>query len=282
MKIFILGSTGMLGHKVFYYLSSKKIYQIFNISRSALNQDTILADLRDLSKLESIVSSHMPNIVINCAGMLVNESAVDFTGSLTINTELPKFLDSISSTYNFKLIHISTDCVFSGNNGPYYDTDIPDPVDNYGKTKASGEINNDKNLTIRTSIIGPELSKNGTGLFHWFMSQEGSIDGYTKSIWSGLTTLEVAKAIEYAISKNIVGLKHLSSNSPISKYELLKIINKMTLKEIQINKIDGIVHNKTLSRSKDFFYNENLSYQELIYGMIEDISLSKLYKHYRL
>lgn len=282
MKIFILGSTGMLGHKVFYYLSSKKIYQIFNISRSALNQDTILADLRDLSKLESIVSSHTPNIVINCAGMLVNESAIDFTGSLTINTELPKFLDSISSTYNFKLIHISTDCVFSGNNGPYYDTDIPDPVDNYGKTKASGEINNDKNLTIRTSIIGPELSKNGTGLFHWFMSQEGSIDGYTKSIWSGLTTLEVAKAIEYAISKNIVGLKHLSSNSPISKYELLKIINKMTLKEIQINKIDGIVHNKTLSRSKDFFHNENLSYQELIYEMIEDISTSKLYKHYRL
>ena len=282
MKIFILGSTGMLGHKIFNYLLLKDKYEIINLSRSELNKDTIRIDLRDLAELESIILANKPDVIINCSGMLVKESSNDLPSAVKINSELPKFLDSVSQKYNYKLIHISTDCVFSGNSGPYNDFDFPDPKDHYGKTKASGEINNNHNLTIRTSIIGPELLESGTGLFNWFMKQEEAIDGYTKSIWSGLTTYEVAKAVEYSIINNEVGLKHLSSNSPISKYMLLKIINKITSKKLKINKVDGVMHDKSLIRSNDFFHTENLSYEKLIHEMYEDIELSGLYSHYQL
>ena len=125
------------------------------------------------------------------------------------------------------LIHISTDCVFSGNKGNYIETDYRDARDIYGLSKALGEIDNENDLTIRTSIIGPELKTNGEGLFHWFLSQKGNVYGYTDAIWGGVTTLEFAKAIDCAIEQRITGLINLTNKVPISKYELLKLSQKI-------------------------------------------------------
>ena len=126
-----------------------------------------------------------------------------------------------------KLIHISTDCVFSGRQGMYADNDFRDADDIYGRSKALGEIFSDKDLTIRTSIIGPELKRYGEGLFHWFMSQRERVNGYTKVFWSGVTTLELAKAIEYSLDNDVTGLFQLSNGVRISKYDLLVLFNEI-------------------------------------------------------
>ena len=126
---------------------------------------------------------------------------------------------------------ILQDCVFSGKRGNYSDTDFRDGDTPYARTKAMGEVIDDHNLTIRTSIIGPELKSNGTGLFHWFMHQHGEIKGYTHAYWSGVTTLELSKCIHAAIQQNLTGLYQLSMPEKISKYELLKLFQKVWKKE---------------------------------------------------
>jgi dTDP-4-dehydrorhamnose reductase len=123
--------------------------------------------------------------------------------------------------YGFKLIHISTDCVFSGDRGGYGENDFRDGDTAYARTKALGEVINDTDLTLRTSIIGPELKPNGTGLLHWFLVQKGEIKGYTKAFWSGVTTLELAKVVHQCIEQKITGLINVTMTPKISKFDLL-------------------------------------------------------------
>lgn len=278
MKIFILGSTGMIGHKIFYYLTKTDKYEIFNISKSILNKDTIQADLRDLDNIDKLIKRYQPDLIINSAGLLIEDSRNDRLSALKVNSLLPCYLDKFSDKYNYRLIHLSTDCVFSGLNGPYKDSDNADALSCYGRTKALGEVSG--SLTIRTSVIGPDLSKDGTELLNWFMQQDNSINGYKKSLWSGITTLELAKAIETLIPSNIVGIKNISSNTTISKYDLLKIINDISGKGLIIKPVDGPKHNKALIRSDDFIHTNNLSYVELVKDMFDDIKSSNLYSHY--
>src|SRR5690606_24943808 len=116
-----------------------------------------------------------------------------------------------------KLIHISTDCVFSGNRGAYTEDDFCDANDTYGRSKALGELNNDRDLTIRTSIIGPELKTNGEGLLHWFLNQSTPVNGFTEAYWGGVTTLELAKAIKTALMSDLKGIVNLTNGESISK-----------------------------------------------------------------
>ena len=278
MKIFILGSTGMIGHKIFYHLSRNHDYEIFNISKSILNKDTLVIDLRNLEDIHKLIKKYDPDIIINSSGLLIDDCEKDNLSAIKINSLLPSYLDKISFKYKFKLIQISTDCVFSGSNGPYLDSDVTDASSYYGKTKALGEIKN--NLTIRTSVIGPDLLDNGTELLNWFMKQNSSINGFTKSLWSGITTIELAKAIETLLVSSDVGIKNISSNTSISKFDLLNIINNISKKDLIIKPIDGPNHNKSLIRSKDFIHNTNLSYEKLVIEMFEDINSSNLYSHY--
>ena len=126
------------------------------------------------------------------------------------------------------MIHISTDCVFSGTGGNYKESDVKDGKGYYAQSKALGEVINDKDLTIRTSIIGPELKNNGIGLLGWFLKQSGEVRGYTQAIWSGVTTLELAKYIySYLQGSRLSGILHLTNNRPISKFDLLEIIKKV-------------------------------------------------------
>ena len=236
IKILILGSTGLIGHQVFSYLNNFSEYQLFNLSRSKLNSETLLIDVRNEKKLVRLIEKLRPKIIINCIGMLIDESNKDPENASYLNAFLPHRLLSLSDEINAKLIHMSTDCVFSGSKKtPYVETDLKDGQDFYAKSKGLGEIINNRHLTIRTSVVGPELKSNGTELFQWFMAQSNSISGYKKSIWSGVTSLELAKAVKWAIDRDINGLYHLTNNHLINKNDLLKLFKKYTNKNIKIN-----------------------------------------------
>jgi len=270
-KILVLGSTGMLGHQVLKHLNDFDELIVDDISyRNKLRKNTIIVDAMDKTALKVAIIKLKPNFIINCIGVLVNGSQ-NQEKAIYLNAYLPHQLKEISENINAKLIHISTDCVFSGSKGKYIETDFRDGKGVYSQTKILGEIIDDTNLTLRTSIIGPELKDNGEGLFHWFMNQSGSISGYTKSIWSGVTTVELAKAIKWSIDNNLTGLYHITNNTSISKYELLKLFQKYTKKEININLMDGKNSNKSFLDSRKIINYYIPSYDQMVKEMIERI-----------
>jgi len=195
-KILILGSTGMLGHQVFYNLNDVNHFDVYDLSfKNKLRPETIICNVTDFDRLYEIIQEIKPDIIVNCIGILLHGSKENPKNAILLNSYLPHWLADQTSAINSKLIHISTDCVFSGKKGSYSEDDFKDADDVYGRTKALGEVTSGNHLTIRTSIIGPELKKNGEGLFHWIMKQNGTVNGYTKTIWGGVTTLECSKAI---------------------------------------------------------------------------------------
>lgn len=204
MKIAVLGTKGMLAHVMIDVLS--ETHDVTGIS------------LRNRTIFETDLNSY--DVVINCIGILVNESELRRDRATYYNTFLPHYL---AHNIPGKLIHISTDCVFD-------DTF-------YGKTKLLGEVNNSRHVTLRTSIIGPELNPNGTGLFNWFMRQNTDIDGYKQAIWSGITTLQLAKSIDEVINKDIGGIYNLTTDG-IDKFSLLVMLNEIFYKFLKITPIE--------------------------------------------
>jgi dTDP-4-dehydrorhamnose reductase len=273
-KVLVLGSTGMLGHQVVNYLKDFGDFIIDDISyRNKLRKSTIILDAMDKSSLERAIVKLKPDFIINCIGILVNGSQ-NKERAIYLNAYLPHQLKTIAKNINSKLIHISTDCVFSGLKGQYIEADPRDGQDVYSQTKILGEVIDDTNLTLRTSIIGPELKNNGEGLFHWFMNQSGNIPGYTKSIWSGVTTIELAKAIKWSIDNNMTGIYHITNNTSISKYELLKLFKKYTKKEINIDLIDGKSINKSLLDTRKIINYHIPSYEKMVREMIEGMKFN--------
>jgi dTDP-4-dehydrorhamnose reductase len=261
----------MIGHQVFYYLKSFSEFIVYDISfRSKLTESTSIIDVKNILALESYIAELQPEYIVNCIGILVTGSQ-DEGNAIYLNAFLPHKLAAIASTFNSKLIHISTDCVFSGSKGQYLETDLRDGRGVYAQTKILGEIVDDINLTLRTSIVGPELKSEGEGLFHWFMNQHGSIEGYTKAIWSGVTTIELAKAVKWAIDQNITGLYHVTNNTSISKFELLKLFEKYTQKEIDINSTDGKAVDKSLLDTRGEINYEIPSYETMVMEMVESM-----------
>jgi len=255
-KILLLGATGMAGHVAYYYLKSTDKYVITNVTfRNKLTEDSLVIDITDKSVIESLIRKVKPDIILNCIGVLIKGSQLYPDNAIFINAYFPHLLERLAAEINAKLIHISTDCVFSGQKGNYEESDVRDADDVYGRSKGLGEVVNDKDLTIRTSIIGPELKQNGEGLFHWFMNQKGDINGYTQAYWGGVTTLELAKAIDVAINQNVTGLVHLTNGEKISKYDLLNRIKEIWNKnEIIIKPYNGKSIDKSLLKSEKFKY----------------------------
>jgi len=256
MKILILGGKGMAGHVITAYLQQKPEYHVLYTSRDKNDKDGIYLDVTDSTKIEEVIDSLKPDITVNSVGIL-NEYANNNTKlAFQVNSLLPHQLEKLTERNNGKLIHISTDCVFLGTKGEYTEKDIPDGTSFYAQSKQLGEIISDKHLTIRTSIIGPELKENGIGLFLWFMKQKGKIQGYEKVLWNGVTTLELAKAIEDMINQDITGLYHLGSNQKISKYRLLSMIKEIFNKtDVEIIPDSNIVLDRTiLSTRTDYHY----------------------------
>ena len=255
-KVLLFGATGMAGHVVYYYLQSTGKYNITNVVfRIPLTADSIIVDVTDRNAVTKVIADVNPEIIINCVGVLVEGAKRYPDNAILINAYFPHLLKKLSDEIGAKLIHISTDCVFSGKKGNYTEEDIPDAQDVYGRSKALGEIINDKDLTIRTSIIGPELKKNGEGLFHWFMMQQGSVNGFKTATWGGVTTLELAKAICVAIDSEISGLIHLTNGVGISKLELLNLFKEIWHKQdIDILPYNANDVDKSIAKSNKFNY----------------------------
>lgn len=221
-KVLILGVNGMLGHIVYQYLWETKKYDMVNVCHEIpYNYDSVLMDVTKGNLLSDYLFYIQPDVIINCIGVLIKGSKADPANAVYLNAYFPHFLSNEVKKYGGRVIHISTDCVFTGSKGNYSELDTPDVVDTYGRSKALGELNNDRDLTLRTSIIGPELKENGEGLFHWFMKSKGEVKGYSNVFWGGVTTLALAKVIEQCVDENIVGLQHVTNGVRISKYDLL-------------------------------------------------------------
>jgi dTDP-4-dehydrorhamnose reductase len=286
-KILILGASGMAGHIIYYYFLTLNRFHLYNVCfRNKITEDSIILDVYNTGELKTILKKINPDYVINCVGILVKGAKVSVENAIYINAYFPHLLFRIINENNpsAKLIHISTDCVFSGSKGSYKDIDVKDALDTYGMTKNLGEIDDEHNLTIRTSIIGPELKENGEGLFHWIFMQQRKeyIEGYDKSIWSGVTTLELAKATEKLIECNVTGLYQLSNGEKISKYELLLLIIQQFKLGTIVHKIDGEFSDKSIFPSlRDGFRYFVPSYQSMLKELYEYMHINQeLYKQY--
>jgi len=260
-------------------------FNLSNISHTRiLNNETILLDARKEKYFFDQIRHIQPNYIVNCIGLLINKAKQDPKSAMSLNAHFPHKLAKLSDSINAKLIHMSTDCVFSGNKqSPYLETDEKDGSDTYAKTKSLGEIYSKNHLTIRTSVIGPEIINGSGELFHWFMNQSGVIEGFTKAIWSGVTTIELAKAVKWFINNNTIGLYHLTNGIPIKKYDLLHLFKKHTNNNIEIAKVDGVVTNKSFADTRQEINYQLPTYDEMIRDMV---SLTKnkriLYSHYNL
>lgn len=265
MKVLILGGKGMAGHVITAYFQKKPQYKVFYTSRDPEDTGSIYLDITSPTKLEEIIESIKPDIIINCIGILNDHATNNPKLAFQVNSLLPHELVKLAERNNGKLIHISTDCVFSGTKGNYTEGDIPDGTSFYAQSKQLGEIISDKHLTIRTSIIGPELKADGIGLFQWFMKQRDQIIGYEKVLWNGVTTLELAKAIEALIENNVTGLYHLGSENKVSKYNLLKLIKRTFNKtDVEILPDSNIVLDRTIKNTRNDFYYQIPTYEHML------------------
>ncbi len=265
MKLLIFGGKGMAGHMLTQFFKQKNNYDVNYTSRDKDDLESYYLDVRNFEKLVDIFKTLKPDIVINAVGLLNEQASQDKMTAIQVNSLLPHQLDNLAKKNGVKIIHISTDCVFSGNCGDYKENDLPDGISDYAKSKALGEVFSDQHLTIRTSIIGPELKSNGIGLFHWFMKQKGQIKGYKSVYWNGVTTLELAKAIEQLIEQKITGLYHLGSATKISKYELLKLIQEVFEKrDVTIKPDSEIVLDRTIQNTRDDFDYQVPSYEDML------------------
>lgn len=283
MRYFIFGVNGMAGHVIAQYLKEKG-HEVTGFARQQSSVcKTILGDARNRADVENALGADGYDVVVNCIGVLNKRVDASLADGIYLNSAWPHLLAEKLAGRRTKLIHISSDCVFEGTKGHYTELDRPDAVSYYGRSKALGEVVDCDNLTLRTSIVGPELKTDGTGLFHWFMKQTGSVSGYKKVIWTGVTTLQLAKSIEEDISKQKTGLYHLVNNESICKHDLLQLFNSAFRRNpIEITENDTVVSNRSLvctSEGQRFFVP---GYKQMIEEMAEWMEEHKdLYRQYK-
>lgn len=249
----------MLGHVLFRYLSRNTDYEVYATTRNTKEitkyfSSDLIPHVRpenvDADNFDSVIralASIQPGIVINCIGIIKQlPIASDPLTAITVNAQLPHRISLVSRAANARMIHISTDCVFDGKKGMYTEEDIPSPEDLYGRTKLLGEVCYPHCVTLRTSIIGHEL-KGKYGLIEWFLRQSGRIDGYENAIYSGFPTIELARIIGAYVLPNpeLSGLYHVSS-SPISKLDLLRIVNTKYGRNIDVDAFGGFYQDRSL------------------------------------
>jgi dTDP-4-dehydrorhamnose reductase len=216
---------------------------LFNSMNTYYNLDVL-----DHKKLVNVILNFKPNVLINAVGIVKQRpNSNDVIPSLEINSLLPHRLAIICKQINSRLIHFSTDCVFSGKKGNYLESDKSDADDLYGKSKFLGEVNESDCLTIRSSIIGPELRHHGS-LYDWFLNTSGTVKGYTNAIFTGFTTIEMGKIVDRLINDypHASGLYHVSSD-PINKYDLLMMIKKNLVKNVEIVPYDDFYCDRSLN-----------------------------------
>jgi len=259
MKVLVLGVTGMLGNAVFKLFSADNQFDVFATMRGASglrhfppeSHSRLLTGIDVLNHDELVVALTQvkPDVVINCVGLIKQlADANDPLTALPINAMLPHRLSKLCALIGARLVHVSTDCVFSGRQGGYRETDTSDAEDLYGKSKFIGELQGASHaITLRTSIIGHELNSH-YALIDWFLAQDGPIKGFSRAIFSGLPTVELARVIkDYVLPRpELNGLYHVASQ-PINKFDLLGLVAQQYGKDIEIRKDDAFVIDRSLN-----------------------------------
>jgi dTDP-4-dehydrorhamnose reductase len=276
MKILVLGATGMLGHKLVQTLS--RDHQVVGTTRgaevpSALSGQTLVSGVRaeDFSSVIRAFSTLQPEAVINCIG-LIKQLKPNRRDQIAINALFPHRVLELCQASGARLVHLSTDCVFSGSQGNYTEESPTDPLDDYGRSKLLGEIHSD-GLTLRTSIVGREIS-GGHGLVEWFYSQRGqTTKGFRKAIYSGLTTLEMSRVISNILENHgeLEGVWQVSSD-PINKFDLLQKVNQAANLGATLQPQDEFVCDRSLDSSK---FRERTNYvpptwEDMVEEMVRD------------
>lgn len=285
MKFLILGCNGMAGHQISLYLQEQG-HDVtgFALEKSRLLNKSIAGDATDFKTLKKIIQDGKYDTVINCIGILNQFAENNHALATLLNSYLPHFVASVANEVGAQVIHMSTDCVFSGKRGQYTEDDLPDGATFYDRSKALGELNDDKNITLRNSIVGPDINEKGIGLLNWFMHQNGEINGFTKAMWTGQTTLQLAKTMEAAALERATGLYNTVPETSISKYDLLRLFNKYLRNgKISIHPVEGVNADKSLKRTRFDFNYIIPDYEKMVSDAADWIySHKSLYPHYNL
>ncbi|MEA4852202.1 MAG: sugar nucleotide-binding protein [Paludibacter sp.] len=284
MKFLVLGCNGMAGHTISLYLKEKG-HEVIGFDRTKSQYiDSFSGDARDTEYLRKNILSGNYDSIINCIGILNQYAEQNKALATFLNSYFPHFLVETTLDTNTQVIHMSTDCVFSGKRGEYTEADFRDGETFYDRSKALGEIDDNKNITLRNSIVGPDINPQGIGLLNWFLQQDGVINGYTKAMWTGQTTLQLAKTMEAAAISKAHGLYNTVPDHSVSKFDLLKLFNHYLKQDaLVINPVEGINLDKSLKRTRFDFNYIIPDYETMIAEMALWILAHKeMYPHYNL
>jgi dTDP-4-dehydrorhamnose reductase len=261
MRILILGGDGMLGHRLLRELAPRHETRVTLRRPLAAYRDLGLFDggnsygeieAREPEAMRRVLAEYRPEAVVNAIGIVKQRpDGEDGVLSVEVNALFPHLLARLCEARGARLVHLSTDCVFSGRKGNYAETDRPDPVDVYGFSKLLGEVDRPRALTLRTSMIGRELRRR-TGLLEWFLSQRGKmIKGYRKAIFTGFSTAELARIIERLLTRHpaAAGIYHVAA-APISKFELLSRLNRRLRLGVEIVPDDEVACDRSLDAAR--------------------------------
>lgn len=261
MKVLVFGASGMIGSAMFRVLSEKREWQVWGSLRADSGKrffsealaTRLISDI-DVEKYDALVrvfAQVQPDVVINCIGLTKHHrESDDPLLSIPLNALLPHRMADLCAAADARLVHVSTDCVFSGTKGGYIEGDAPDAVDVYGKSKHLGEVDYPHAITLRTSTIGHEL-QSAYGLLEWFLSQQGSCKGFNRAVFSGLPNTVFAQVVRDIVipRPDLRGLYHVGGQF-IGKYELLQLIAQTYGKRIDIIRDDGFVIDRSLNSER--------------------------------
>ncbi len=278
VRILILGASGMLGNALYRFFSASEHYVTYGTSRSPhLMQALPLAlrpnivqniNVENESGVTELLARLQPDVVVNCVGLVKQlAEANDAIAAIKINALLPHQLARYCKHVNARLIHVSTDCVFSGQRGNYTEQDLPDAIDLYGRSKLLGEVDYDNAITLRTSIIGHEINSRH-GLVEWFLSQKDQVKGYRKAVFSGLPTVELARVIMNFVIPHpeLHGTYHVAA-SPINKYDLLTLVANAYKSTVTLVSNEDVVIDRSLDSSR---FNAATGYQPAAWPQLID------------
>ncbi|MBO4915022.1 MAG: sugar nucleotide-binding protein [Oscillospiraceae bacterium] len=284
MKILVLGCNGMAGHMISLYLKERG-HEVLGFARKKSELvDSVVGDAADMKLIRELVGKNKFDSVINCIGLLNQFAENNHSDAVYLNAFLPHYLASITEGTDTQIIHMSTDCVFSGEKGQYTEDDLRDGITFYDRSKALGELEDEKNLTLRNSVVGPDINEKGIGLLNWFMQQKGQVQGYAGAIWTGQTTLQLAKTMEAATHERAHGLFNMVPDSAITKLDLLRLFNKyLRGNEVEILPSDKVSLDKSLKRTRWEFDFRIPDYEQMVFELAEWMRSHKgLYPHYHL
>ena len=282
MKVLVLGAAGTAGHVIALYLKENGWVVDTLSAKNRLDRNTYFINVMNQAKFAKFLDSKKYDAIVNCIGLLVKQSQERKDLAVYLNSYLPHFLEFYYTNTSTKIIHLSTDRILPNLKNDKSKTMAYEDETYYDRTKSLGEIINDKDLTFRMSIIGPDMRKTGGGLFNWFWNQTGEISGYNKVLWSGVTTVELAKAVRAAIEQNLTGIYNLTSKNNISKFNLLRLLKEVfNRSDITIKPDDNIILDRTLiNHSHDFDFTVS-DYKAMLGDMKKWIdSHNYLYPHY--